>query len=531
MFPQANIDLFHHMPETDEELISNFLPSKLWRLNNLYTIVDKLGKKRKFILNRSQFKTYSSKLQHPRIIILKSRQQGISTLFLIDFFDDLITLPDLSVGMMAQDKPAAQKLLERVKVLHDGLHPAIIAFLNLEKVKDNTEEIGYSNGSTMYIRTSFRSTTLQRLHVSEYGKIAKMYPEKIAELKAGTLQAIAQGNTVVIESTAEGKNDFKLQWDKATRVQNITPLDFKPVFLSWMEDPDCVLGFEKPIPEWAIKYFDDLEVHLTNEQKWFWIAKWEELQESSVSSDIYQEYPSTPDEAFKVDVEGSYYSKQRLAMLKSNRIGRVDYVPNQKVIVSFDIGVDDYTAMIFAQVINDECYIIDEYASNNEGLEHYLDIMTALTQRKGYSYGEIFMPHDVEVREWSSGKTRLEKLRSYGIKPRVIKRTAIADGIEAVRQLLPKSRISSSCTGLLDAIQNYRKQYDQKLQMYLDKPLHDEHSHFADSLRYLALGIIRYINFNSTEVIKDGIKYDKAKGEYPPIYEARYQSKVSGFDI
>ena len=125
LFPQAKLDLFKNIPESDEELLTVFLPSKLWRLNNLYTIVDKIGTKRKFEMNYSQFYFYHRKVKHPRNIILKSRQQGISTLVLIDFYDDMIVTPNLSVGMMAQDATAAKKLLERVKMLEAELNPAI----------------------------------------------------------------------------------------------------------------------------------------------------------------------------------------------------------------------------------------------------------------------------------------------------------------------------------------------------------------------------------------------------------------------
>lgn len=515
MFPQVNIKLFTHVPETDEELLSTFLPSKLWRLNNLYTIVNKWAKKQIFKMNYSQFYVYSLKVLHPRTIILKSRQQGISTLFLIDFYDDMLVIPDLSVGMMAQDKPAAKKLLERVKLLESELNPAIKEFLELQTVTDNTDELGFSNGSKMYIRTSFRSTTLQRLHVSEYGKIAAEYPEKIEELKTGTLQALAQGNIAIIESTAEGHNDFKLQWDKSVlnkAIGALSPLDFQPIFLSWLEDPDCRLDFEKPIDQTAEKYFEELGKPVSLKQKWFWIAKREEL-----GARVYQEYPATPDEAFQLDVEGAYYMNEyRTLKIQPNL-----YNEQLAVHLTVDLGMNDDFPVIFWQKWPDgHIKIIGEYVSNNNGLQHYANVCKALSLAKGWCFGRTYVPHDVKVKEMTSDKTRWETMVKLGFRPILVKRHKLADGIEITRQFLKKVEVDSSCTMVLSTIQNYRKKYDKKFGIYLDEPVHDVYSHPADALRQLAVGDKNSpISINEIWAIPKSLNYS-----YGSI-------KSNGFDI
>lgn len=485
LFPQANADLFKNIPESDEELLTVFLPSKLWRLNNLYTIVDKIGTKRKFEMNYSQFYFYHRKVKHPRNIILKSRQQGISTLVLIDFYDDMIVTPNLSVGMMAQDATAAKKLLERVKMLEAELNPAIKEFLQIVTTKDNTEEFGFSNGSTMYIRTSFRSATLQRLHVSEYGKIAAMYPERIEELKTGTLQAIAPINPIIIESTAEGNNDYKAQWDKAEIAdrKGLGPLDFQPTFLSWMQDPDCNLNFEEEIPQAAEEYFSKLAdegIKLTKTQEWFWCAKYKELGNS-----IYQEYPGFPEEAFRAKLEGAYYQNE----YKELKIGSNLYVEGLKVHLSVDLGMNDDFPIGFFQVWpTGQVKIIGEYVSNNNGLEHYAEICRQISKTRGWEFGQTYAPHDVKVKELTSGKTRWETMKRLGFRPILVRKHSLADGIEETRQFLKWVEIDESCTMIINAIQNYRKKFDKKLNLFLDEPVHDFHSHPADMLRYMAMG-------------------------------------------
>ena len=143
---------------------------------------------------------------------------------------------------MAQDSSAAESLLQRVKLLWDNLDDSIKDYVQIQNTKDNTKEFSFNNGSSIFIRTSFRSGTLQRLHISELGKIANNYPQKARETKTGSLQAIAVGNTVVVESTAEGDNMYKDMWDTAVAYAGeLTGKDFKPIFLSWLDDPDLSL--------------------------------------------------------------------------------------------------------------------------------------------------------------------------------------------------------------------------------------------------------------------------------------------------
>ena len=233
-------DIFVEPHSSEKQFLSDYLSSKLWRMNNLYTIIDKDGEKIPFVMNYSQLKVYAAWRRHPRLIILKSRQQGISTLWLIDFFDNALFTSDLNIGLMAQGADEAATLLIRVKTAWDELAISIKEHFSLTVTKDNTKEFALSNGSTIFIRTSFRSTTLQNLHISEFGKIANKNPERAKETNKGTLQAIQPGNTVVIESTAEGDNMFKDKWDAAVNCAGVfAPKDLQPVFLSWLDDPDC----------------------------------------------------------------------------------------------------------------------------------------------------------------------------------------------------------------------------------------------------------------------------------------------------
>lgn len=488
--------IFKREPADDEDFVTNFLTSKLWRMNNCYKIVDKKGIRRIFHMNYAQHRVYADSLRHPRLIILKSRQQGISTFWLVCYLDDALVMSDINVGMMAQGQKEAGTLLKRVELAWDTVDPGLIGLLGVSRIRDNAAEQSWNNNSTVYIATSFRSATLQRLHVSEYGKIANKYPDRAKEVKTGTLQAIQPGNTAIIESTAEGDNEFKRMWEQAeaneARVRaggKYSGKDFKPVFLSWLEDPDCVQEeYEEPNQN-QLEYFAELEselgVKITTEQRNFWIAQYRELGE-----DTKQEYPATPQEAFTKANDGAYYARlYQQYVIRANRRVKQLYDPNLEVYVFMDLGMNDTFTLAYVQEFRGEYRIIDEYTNSGEGLSHYVEHMFA----SGYNILGTFCPHDITVQELGTGKSRLAVLRELGVdKITVLPKLGVEAGIEQVRQhLLPHLWIDEKCTYLHGCLTNYTKEWDEKLGRWKNKPLHDKWSHGADTIRYIAMSNLK----------------------------------------
>lgn len=478
-----------------------YLKSKLWRLNNLYKVVDKKGNAVQFKMNYAQHCVYAATRRHPRIIILKSRQQGISTFFLVSYFDDAIFCPFLNVGLMAQGTAEAATLLERSKFLWENFDPGIKLALGIKLKKDNTKELAFSNNSTVFIRVSFRSTTLQRLHISEFGKIANENPKRAKETKTGTLQALGRGNTGAIESTAEGANLFKEMWDQATLAaakSELSEKDFLPVFLPWIHDPDCVESIDQVIDSKAEKYFTELEaklgIELTKQQKNFWIVQHRELGE-----DIFQEYPATPEEAFAATRDGTYYSRLfNEHVVKQGRLVKGLYDENLPVEVYFDLGVDDYFVLLFTQYYSGDFRIVGEYWNNGYDLEHYIDYVID----SPFDVTGLVFPHDIQVRELTGGRasgkarTRLEKVHEMlkdkdvaHIRTRVLAKSSISEGIELVRQMIKDLYIESNCIYIQSCLLNYSKEWDDTLKVWKQTPVHNEYSHGADVLRGIAVNL------------------------------------------
>ena len=208
-----------------------------------------------------------------------------------------------------------------------------------------------------------------------------------------------------------------------------------------------------------------------------------EKSEGLMSEDlIQQEYFCS----FELGVEGSFYAKYIDRMRINGQIGVVPFETGFKVHTAWDIGVRDSTSIIFFQVIGQTVRLIDFYENSKVGLEHYSKIL----HEKAYNYGIHVAPHDIAVKEWGSGQTRLEKAKNLGIEFTIATNLSIMDGIESVRSAFSKIWIDQErCKPLILSLENYRQEYDPVHKIYKSQPLHDCFSHAADAMRYLCISL------------------------------------------
>lgn len=213
---------------------------------------------------------------------------------------------------------------------------------------------------------------------------------------------------------------------------------------------------------------------------------------------IQQEYFSS----FEMGVEGSYYSKYIDRMRLAGRIGIVPHETGFKTHVVVDIGVRDSTAIIWFQCIGTTVRIINCYDNSKVGLEHYAKVIHEYAQDYGYIYGKFFAPHDIKVQEFGTGCTRLEMARRLGLNFIVTPDLSVMDGIETLRSAFSKMWIDeTSCKPLINALENYRSEYDVKRGVYKATPLHNKFSHYADAARYMAINLGKCRDGTSPEEI------------------------------
>jgi len=195
--------------------------------------------------------------------------------------------------------------------------------------------------------------------------------------------------------------------------------------------------------------------------------------------------------SFEAAVRGSIYGSELDAARQEGRITLVPLDPILPVHTTWDLGMGDATSIWFSQhTKTGEVRLVDYYEASGEGLPHYVSVL----QQKGYAYGEHYAPHDIQVRELSSGRSRWEVAQGLGITfkivPRIARRTGneLEEGIHAARMLLPKCWFDTKkvATGL-DALQHYRRDFNARLGEFKATPIHDWSSHAADAFRYLAI--------------------------------------------
>lgn len=477
------------------EQLADALTYKWFRLNTLYHIKDKNGRKVLFEPNQEQESFYCG--YHGRDIILKARQLGFTTFKMISDLDDCLFTPNHSAGCICHNLEDAKDIFRnKIKFAYQGItdeQREVIRAAGYElpvPTSDKDNSYVFNNGSSLKVSVSYRGGTLQSLHVSEFGKICKKYPDKAVEIVTGAFEAVGIDGDITLESTAEGREGYFYDYCAGSRnLEKHSKLDFKFHFFSWWLRPEYSMEGDISIALEA--YFSELQgkhgITLTDNQKAWYSAKWKVLGDN-----MKREYPSTPDEAFEQSIEGAYYAKQFSKIYADRRI--CESLKNDAPVNTvWDIGVGDSTAIWFYQLIGNEIHIVDCYENSGEGLQHYMGILA----KKGYKYGSHYGPHDIENREFGSGARSRKDLAAEGfdidgkrvkINFQVVPRKTIDDGIEDARRCLDVCIFDQKkCEPGIKALESYRKEWNDKLGCWRDRPLHDWSSHYADAFRYLAV--------------------------------------------
>lgn len=193
--------------------------------------------------------------------------------------------------------------------------------------------------------------------------------------------------------------------------------------------------------------------------------------------------------SFDQGAEGAYYAKLLNKAELSRRLTRVETDPHASVDTYWDLGVGDETVILFAQNIGQEVHVIDMYRNQGEGLNHYAKVLQDKANTYDWKYGSHHAPHDIQVRELGSGaQTRLDIARELGINFEIVPNISIAEGIELCRGIFPRLWIDTEkCNFFIKAAENYHKHYNEKLNVYSDRPVHDWSSHTMDAFRMLAI--------------------------------------------
>ena len=475
------------MNEKDLKIAQERLSDRHWRLNNLYYIQNKQGEKQLFQLNWAQEQLYNDMWYLN--CVLKARQLGISTFITLLFLDTALFNSDVSCGIVADNEENAKYIFRKIKFAYDCL-PDELKSLRAAK-NDSSKELTFSNNSLIRVGTSLRSATFQYLLVSEFGKICAEDLKRANEIVTGSLNTIAKGQYVFIESTAKGRSGAFYELCKQAQANNdskikLTPLDFRFHFYSWHQHKEYSLDpYGVVIPKDLQEYFQELEdnekIVLSPDQKAWYSKKF-----VSQGMDMKREFPSTPEEAFESAHEGLFYAELITRARKENRIRKVYYDETQPVFSAWDLGFSDDTSIWIYQLAGQEIHLLDYIEDNGKPFTYYLKLI----KNKDYCFSKHFAPHDIAQHEYSTGMTRLEIAKNNGVNFTIAPNLSIIDGIDAVRGILNRSFFDEEkCAKGIKALESYRRAWDEKNGCWKEGAVHDWSSHCCDAFRMLAISL------------------------------------------
>lgn len=491
------------------------LRSKPWRMDNLYKVLTvkkdhektqedleleaATGKvaQRSVQFRRNNVQRYLDTVPHPRKLIPKARQLGITTGASIDTLDSAMFVRGHKSAIIANNGKLVTELFNS-KVRYPFTNPALPNILNFEGAfppkRMTLSELEFTHDSSVSVITAATGRSLNKMHISELGKLDLDYPDRAKDLIQTSLPALPAGADVTIESTADAgpKGEFFRLCSEAAEMQKAGipagPDDFMMIFFGWYLDPDYRIEETlRPIPKELNEYFKELEqkygIFLDQAQKNFYCSKWRTLRGA-----VFRQFPSTWEECFRMSQEGVIYADE-MGQMDLDR--RIDWIPIRSelpVDTWWDLGISrsDQCIILFTQTYpNGTIAIVDYVEGALKGMAHYAKIL----QDKNYHYGFHTAPWDIVKKAPNSTGHLISQWRvaaNLGIRFQIAPKMNISDGIESVRNMFPRFVIDRQrCEKLIQRMRNYRYEFDEDKMIFVRDPVHDINSHACDAVRVM----------------------------------------------
>ena len=208
-----------------------------------------------------------------------------------------------------------------------------------------------------------------------------------------------------------------------------------------------------------------------------------------------KDYPNIWEGLCRPAVEGAIYYDEMAKAEEEHRICNAPYDPMLKVHVVFDLGWNDAMFIALVQRSASEVRIIEAIEDSHKTLDYY----STTLKDKRLNWGTMFLPHDARHKDYKSGKSAQEIMESIGWDVKITPNASVEDGIRLTRMTFPRIYFDKNkAARIVECAKRYRRAVSQTTKE-AGGPLHDEYSHGADCLRYIALNIERMSNENSGE--------------------------------
>jgi hypothetical protein len=509
----AAVRTYKPIEQMSEVELAAALEDPDWRLRNLYYIKDKDGQTVIFAPNEEQEK-FLTNLWY-RNVVPKARQRGFSTLTQLLMLDTCLFVPNSTTAVIAQDEKTAKAIVKgKIKFAYERLPELVRQMVPL--IKDNVEELGWGNGSSMSVSTSVRGGTLDFLHVSEYGIICLHDPGKAAEIQEGSLPAVPQGGIAVIESTVEspyGNFSDMVRAAQAHAAQKLplTPMHYRLHFASWWDareyelDPTGI-----PISPQDHAYFHRIESEIGRSislRKRAWYVTKRDSEFGGVSDKMWRQYPSTLKEAFQVATNGLWLAEQMANARKGNRITDVPLMAGVPVNTFWDIGTDDATSIWLHQQVGPRDHFVGYLEGSGEPPSFYVSELQRIQSTRKLVWGTHYLPHDGAHRRINATQltTYQDMIGDLGLKD--VEIVNVCADVDVAIQLMREDFAAywfdqTECKVGIEHLDGFAKVFNKSMQVFTGSIAKNGHQHAADALRQKAQakdqGLLSRVNHYAT---------------------------------
>ena len=401
-------------------------------------------------LKKWQKKVFGEIKKHRYNILIVHRRAWKSVLAITYLIYKALTVPWKDLGylwpFLNQTKSIAWEYLKKIAGQINQIEKDYVTINNSEL------KVSFKNGSTIRLFGGDNPDTLRWLNLSTIimDEYADINPELYSKVIFPQINFHWEVGQTIILWTPKWKNHFYRVYKQALEEQK----------------------------KWEDKWFAKiLDVYSTNTLDDKLI---EEAKNTLNPSQFGQEYLCSFDAA----VRWSYYKEYIDRLIEEKRLIRNAYNPEYGVTVHFDLWIADQTSMVFSQYIDGNVYWIDYEEFNQKGFPFFIEVL----ENKWYKYDKLYLPHDAMVKELSTWTTRFEtfsRLAAHLWEVEVVPRQKIEDGINAVKDMMPRLYVDEDLEQQLDRLSLYEAKWDEKRQIFT-KPIHNEYSHLADAIRYMA---------------------------------------------
>lgn len=479
-----------------ESQIVEVLADPHWRLRNLYFVSDKEGNAVRFRPWPEQEK-FLNDIWY-RNVIPKARQRGFSTVIQLMQFDACQFVPGTAAAVIAQDDQTALTIFKtKIKFAWDRLPPVLHEMYPLKY--DTKHSLDWQHGSSFTCATSTRGTTLQYLHVSEYGQICAKNPQHATEIQEGALPSVDKNGIICIESTVETPfgafaEIVKTAEKNQKAEKKLTHLDYRLHFASWWDadeyelDPESVIISPKDNA-----YFYRIEGEIGREigpRKRAWYVNKREADFGGADEKMWRQYPSTLAEAFTVSSEGLWLSAQ-LAKARADRriLPSLPLDPGEPVNTFWDLRGNKVVWM--HQKIGPWDHWIDYVESSGEPYSAVVRRMNEIQAERGFVWGKHYLPHDGNTKADGAEilKTPADMLEDLGLRNiEIIPRIAdVVDGIDQLQEDFANYRFDETrCKEGIVHLEGFSKVWNERMSLWNAQIQKNGHEHAADAIRQKA---------------------------------------------